>query len=58
MAKVKPGHGHAFGWMATNCPACHKSNAVWATQQKGLVKATKLDGDSPVDEIRLNLNIH
>ena len=55
LAKVKPGQGEHDSYLVQKCPACHRPNAVHPTYVEGTVRASKLDGDTPVTQTNMGL---
>ncbi len=56
LAKVKPGQGEHDTYLVEKCPACHRPNAVHPTYVEGVVRASKLDGDTPVTQTTMGLH--
>ncbi len=56
LAKVKPRQGEHDSYLTQKCPACHRPNAVHPTYVEGVVRASKLDGDTPV--VQTNMGLH
>ena len=54
LGKVKSGR-EGKGYLIQRCPACHRSNAVHPTYGKAGIRTSKLEGDSPVLQLDMDV---